>query len=104
MEHALLADLFDRLVERDEPPAPLDDLWPHADLVLAAALTIAVADGSYGVEEARVIGSLASRLGVSVAALAALEARVFDSLVHSGRALSEAGTNPAPIDRRLSRT
>ncbi len=87
MEHTLLAALFERLVPADVEPADLRDLWTHGELFLTAALTVAVSDGNYGVEEARVIGSLASRLGYSAAELAAIEDRVFDELRARGKAL-----------------
>ena len=54
LEQDLVDGLFDRAELGDVEPAPLDDLWPHAELVLTVALTLAVADGHYGVEEARV--------------------------------------------------
>ncbi|MDP2316032.1 MAG: hypothetical protein Q8P41_24255 [Pseudomonadota bacterium] len=87
VEQALLAGMFDRLVPPDADPAPFDELWPHAELFLTTALTIAVSDGRYGVEEARVIGSLASRLGYSVKDLTTIEAKVFEDLRARGRAL-----------------
>jgi hypothetical protein len=87
VEMALLAGMFDRLVPADAEPAPFHELWPHAELFLTTALTVAVSDGRYGVEEARVIGLLASRLGYSVTELAAIETRVFADLRARGRAL-----------------
>ncbi|MES2641680.1 MAG: hypothetical protein V4850_19465 [Myxococcota bacterium] len=87
VEQALLAGLFDRLVPPDIDPAPFDELWSHADLFLTAALTVAVSDGRYGLEEARVIGFLASRLGYSAGDLAAIEGRVFSELRAHGRTL-----------------
>jgi hypothetical protein len=80
MEHTLLSELFDREIPEDTVPASLDELWSHGDLVIETALTIAVSDGNYGVEEARVIGSLASRLGISAGELSAIEDRVFTEL------------------------
>jgi hypothetical protein len=87
VEYILLGRVFDRLVPADAAPAPFDELWPHADLCLTLALTLAVSDGDYGLEEARAVGSLASRLGYSAAALAAIEDRVFAELQERGRAL-----------------
>lgn len=80
MEHTLLSELFDREIPEDTVPAGVDELWSHGELVIEAALTVAVADGNYGVEEARVIGSLASRLGISAAELSSIEDRVFVEL------------------------
>ena len=89
LEQDLVDGLFDRAELGDVEPAPLDDLWPHAELVLTVALTLAVADGHYGVEEARVIGRLAARLGYSAAGLAEIETRVFDELQAVGRRLRD---------------
>lgn len=87
MEHLGLSGVFDRLLPEHVEPAEFRDLWPHAELFLTAALTIAVSDGNYGVEEARVIGALASRLGMSASELAAIEDRVFEELRARGKAL-----------------
>lgn len=80
MEHTLLSELFDREIPEDTVPAGVDELWSHGELVIEAALTVAVSDGNYGVEEARVIGALASRLGISAAELSSIEDRVFTEL------------------------
>jgi hypothetical protein len=85
MENALLSRLFDRLVPPETDAADFEDLWPHAELFLTAALTIALADGEYGVEEARAIGSLAMRLGYSASMLANIEDRVLGELKARGR-------------------
>ncbi|MFN7146863.1 MAG: hypothetical protein ACK4YP_24020, partial [Myxococcota bacterium] len=50
MEHLGLAGVFDRLLPEDVEPAELRELWPHAELFLTAALTIAGSDGNYGLE------------------------------------------------------
>jgi uncharacterized tellurite resistance protein B-like protein len=60
--------------------AEVELLWPHAELFLTACIFVAVADGDYGVDEARVISRYAHRLGMSSKQLAALEARVFEQL------------------------
>lgn len=78
VEHGLVSTLFARLVPEGTAPAPFEDLWPHAELFVTAAIWIAVADGVYGVEEARVVSDLAHGLGFSAGDLATLEARVFD--------------------------
>lgn len=89
MEHTLLLGFLDRLVPPDAQPGELRALWPHAELFLTAALTVAVSDGNYGVEEARIIGVYAARLGYSPSNLSHLESRVFDDLAARGRALRE---------------
>jgi hypothetical protein len=91
MEHTILLGFLDRLVPHDAEPGELRALWPHAELFLTAALTVAVSDGVYGVEEARVIGTFAARLGYPPADLAELEGRVFDELAARGRALKDQG-------------
>ena len=66
------------------PLAPFDALFPYADLFLAACLTVAVADGTYSVEDARRISAYAHRLGMSARQLADLEHRVFADLRDRG--------------------
>lgn len=66
----------------DEPPDPsvlesTDLLWAHADLFVRACVYVALADGDYGVEEARIVSRFAHRLGISAQRLAELEASVF---------------------------
>lgn len=80
MEHELLSRAFDRLAPDGAEPAPFEELWPWAELFVTSAIWIAVADGSYGVEEARTIAGLAHRLGFSAAELADLERRIFDTV------------------------
>lgn len=60
--------------------AEVELLWPHAELFLTACIFVAVSDGEYGVDEARVISRYAHRLGMSSHQLSALEAKVFDQL------------------------
>lgn len=66
------------------PSAPFDALYPHAELFLAACLTVAVVDGTYSVEDARLVSAFAHRLGMSARQLAALEHRVFGELRQRG--------------------
>lgn|GEM_PF-3052172 len=66
------------------PLAPFDALYPHAELFLSACLTVAVADGTYSVEDARRISAYAHRLGMSARQLADLEHRVFADLRERG--------------------
>lgn len=74
-----------RLVERLLPlagqlqvePAELDSLWRHGELLITACIYVAVADGEYGVEEARVISALAHQLGMSAHKLGEVEQRTF---------------------------
>jgi hypothetical protein len=66
------------------PLAPFDALYPYAELFLSACLTVAVADGSYSVEDARRISAYAHRLGMSARQLADLEHRVFADLRERG--------------------
>lgn len=76
-ERVLLEEVLTRLAPEGTAPAPFDELWPYADLFVLSAIWVAVSDGRYGVEEARVISALAHRLGLSAAALASLEQQVF---------------------------
>lgn len=66
------------------PLAPFDAMYPYADLFLSACLTVAVADGTYSVEDARRISAYAHRLGLSARQLADLEHRVFGELRERG--------------------
>lgn len=60
------------------PPEPMEALWAHADLFIRGCVAVALVDGDYGVEEARVVSSLAHRLGVSAHQLADLEKAAFE--------------------------
>ncbi len=66
--------------------APFEALWPHAELYLTACVYVAVSDGQYRVEEARLISEHAHRLGFSARQLAELESRVFEELRERGTA------------------
>lgn len=68
-------------------PAPFEALWPHGELFLTACITIAVADGEYRIEEARLISHYAHRLGLSARQLAALESKVLKQLAARGAAV-----------------
>jgi hypothetical protein len=65
-------------------PAPFEALWPHGELFLTGCITVAVSDGEYRVEEARLISHFAHGLGLSARQLADLEARVFGQLAARG--------------------
>lgn len=81
---ALIARLTGNL--EDGPAAPFEALWPHAELYLTACVYVAVSDGQYRVEEARLISEHAHRLGFSARQLAELEARIFEELRARGAA------------------
>lgn len=86
--------LIHRMVGLSEPEgevAPFEALWPHAELFLTAALTVALADGQYIVEEARQVSELAHRLGLSARQLSLLEAKVFEDIRARGAARMAAG-------------
>ena len=78
--------VVDRLIAPVEgvPLAPFDALYPHAELFLSACLTVAVVDGTYSVEDARLISAYAHRLGMSARQLATLEHNVFAALRERG--------------------
>ncbi len=78
--------VVDRLIGTPETTvlAPFDALYPHAELFLSACLTVAVVDGTYAVEDARMISAYAHRLGLSARQLAALEHKVFAELRERG--------------------
>lgn len=81
------ADLVRRLVPEAEPAgeaAALDALWPHKELVVQACVYVAVADGAYGVEEARAVGRVAHQLGLSSHQLGRIEEAVFTELAARG--------------------
>lgn len=87
MEHEVLRGLFSRMVDADVDPAPFEDLWPWGELFVETAVYVAVCDGSYGVDEARTVGTLARRLGFGAADLARIEDRVFGELHTAARRL-----------------
>ena len=59
---------------------PIESIWPHAELCVRACVHLALVDGDYRVEEARAVGQVAHRLGLSAQRLAAIERQVFRSL------------------------
>jgi hypothetical protein len=93
---ALITRLLGRFWTPETEPAPFESLWPYGELFLTACLYIAVTDGHYDVEEARVVSGFAHRLGLSATQLSELEARVFGELKAIGarRSGSKAGAGP----------
>jgi hypothetical protein len=59
---------------------PIESIWPHAELCVRACIHLALVDGDYRVEEARAVGQVAHRLGLSAQRLAAVERQVFRTL------------------------
>jgi tellurite resistance protein len=85
-QHAIQALLGGRLGE-NAPREPIESVWPHAELFVRACIHVALVDGHYRVEEARTVGRLAHRLGLSSQRLAQLEKQVFDKLEAAARSL-----------------
>lgn len=83
-ETALINKLLGRHWTAEVESAPFEALWPVAELFLTCCIYVAVADGHYDVEEARVVSTFAHRLGFSAAQLSELEARVFKELQERG--------------------
>ncbi|NOY27381.1 MAG: hypothetical protein GXP62_16060 [Oligoflexia bacterium] len=81
--------LVDRLVpltvDLKVPPASLDSLWRQGELLITACIYVAVADGEYGVEEARAVSALAHQLGLSARRLGELEQNTFAELAARAR-------------------
>lgn len=92
-ETALINKLLGKHWSSDVDAAPFEALWPHGELFLTCCIYVAVADGHYDVEEARIVSGYAHRLGLSAAQLSELEARVFKELQERGasRAPGESG-------------
>ena len=82
--------------------APFEALWSCADLFLTACITLAVSDGPYSVEEARIISLFAHRLGYSVRRLSELEDRVFTTLNEQAHAADAEDDTPTAPRRRPS--
>lgn len=106
---AAVSRILGALPADDEPEAPFEALWAHAELFLTACVTLAVADGEYRVEEARLISNFAHRLGFSARQLADLERHTLRQIVKRGAAvrLEDAcrgaeGAQPAPGDERTA--
>ena len=79
--------LIERLVGPvNTAPAPFEALWPWSELFLSACLTVALADGNYRTEEARVVSAFAHRLGLGARQLAMLESKVFQEIRERGAA------------------
>jgi hypothetical protein len=88
------AALVNRLREALQDPestqaeaAPFEALWPHGELFLTACITIAVSDGEYRVEEARLVSHFAHALGLSARQLATLESKVLRQIAARGAAV-----------------
>ena len=102
LEARLIRHLVEEAREPVEVAAPFEALWSHAERFLAACVYVAVSDGEYGVEEARVISLFAHRLGYSVRRLAALEERTFATLraqAPSSEDLLQRRTHPPEQER-----
>lgn len=84
---ALVARVLGALPADPSEGAPFEALWPHAELFLTACVTVAVADGEYRVEEARLISNFAHSLGLSARQLAELERRTIRQIVQRGAAV-----------------
>ena len=76
-ETSLIERLFGGSQDRNVQPEPLEALWSHGELLVRACVHVALADGDYGVEEARAVSHLAHRLGISVHRLAEVEEAAF---------------------------
>ncbi|MFT4976002.1 MAG: hypothetical protein ACI8S6_001897 [Myxococcota bacterium] len=99
VEERLIGRLIDGGLDGEAAAAPFEALWSCAELFLTACITVAVSDGPYGVEEARLISLFAHRLGYSVRRLSELESRVFAEL--NERALAAEAEAEAPtVPRR----
>ena len=83
-ETALIQKLLGKHWSAEVEAAPFEALWPHGELFLTCCIYVAVADGHYDVEEARIVSGYAHRLGLSAAQLSELEARVFKELQERG--------------------
>ena len=72
MEAQYISHLFPDLKDVQER-AHLDALWRHSEIVLKAAVTVAVLGGRYPIEQARRISRLAQQFGFSAKRLRILE-------------------------------
>ncbi len=86
-ERLAIEALLGESLGRNAPREPIESIWPHAELFVRACIHVALVDGHYRVEEARAVGRLAHRLGLSAHRLAALEKQVFDKLEAATRHL-----------------
>ena len=95
IEGKLISHLVNDFCGVELAAAPFEALWSCAELFLYACITVAVSDGPYEVEEARLISLFAHRLGYSVRRLSELESRVFQELNAAAMlAAEEAPTAP----------
>jgi tellurite resistance protein len=74
---------------------PIESIWPHAELCVRACVHLALVDGDYRVEEARAVGQVAHRLGLSAPRLATIERQVFRFL--RSVAARRSRTGPPPL-------
>lgn len=79
-ERAWIANIVASTVAPETPPASFEELWPYGQLFITTAIWLAVCDGIYGVEEARIVAALAHKLGFSASELAQMEDDVFTEL------------------------
>jgi tellurite resistance protein len=105
VEQQLISRLIDGgLRDERQDAAPFEALWSCAELFLSACITVAVSDGAYGVEEARLISLYAHRLGYSVRRLSALESQMFADLNARAQAIDEESpTTPRRHPKKTAR-
>ena len=91
--HAPMQDTESALIDRLAQPgalrpgqsAPIEALWPCAELLIEACVTVAVTEDGYTVDKARHISQLAHSLGYSARQLSQLEDSVIGALVLRSR-------------------
>ena len=86
METKFIQHLFGNLenVEACDPSS----LWRHSDLVLKAAVTVAVLSGRYPIEQARRVSVLAQQFGFSAKRLRILEDQALRAIRYKGKQMN----------------
>ena len=71
--------------ENEEKPVSIQSLWNHSEIVLTACVSLAVLNGRYPVEKARIVSGIAQKLGYSSKKLRELEGQVLRMIHMRGK-------------------
>lgn len=70
---------------KDVEPAMIQSLWMHSNVVLSVCVSLAVLNGRYPIEKARIISKIAHQLGYSSKKLRGLEEQVLRMIHQRGK-------------------
>lgn len=87
MEKQYIQHLFDQ-VDGQFEVAEIESLWKHSEVVLKAAITVAVLSGRYPIDQARRISKLAQQFGFSAKRLRNLEDQALRAIQFRGQQMN----------------